>query len=83
LLKSIRPSHPAIYFLRGLLVAPPHASIMTKTPEESKLKIETLAEAQKKMQELLSDPKLKHSPEQSPEGIVLLDKNNKLHQELE
>ncbi|HEB7570490.1 hypothetical protein ACSQ7W_00015 [Bacillus halotolerans] len=86
LLKSIRPSYPAIYFLRGPLVAPPHASIMTKTPEESKLKIETLAEAQKKMQELLSDPKLnlpKHFPERSPEGIVLLDKNNKLHQELE
>ncbi|WP_459380423.1 hypothetical protein [Bacillus atrophaeus] len=85
LLKSIRPSHPAIYFLRGLLVTPPHASIMTKTPEESKLKIQTLAEAQKKMQELLSDPKLnlpQHSPERSPEGTVLLDKNNKLHQEL-
>ncbi|MEC1689869.1 MULTISPECIES: hypothetical protein [Bacillus mojavensis subgroup] len=50
------------------------------------MKIKTLAEAQKKMQELLSDPKLnlpQHSPERSPEGIVLLDKNNKLHQELE
>ncbi|MEC0586886.1 hypothetical protein P8840_11870, partial [Bacillus spizizenii] len=85
LLKSIHPFYPAIYFLRGPLVAPPHASIMTKTPEESKLKIETLDEAQKKMQELLSDPKLnlpQHFPERSPEGIVLLDKNNKLHQEL-
>ncbi|WP_316275247.1 hypothetical protein [Bacillus halotolerans] len=85
LLKSIRPSYLAIYFLRGPLVAPPHASIMTKKLEESKLKIETLAEAQKKMQELLSDPKLnlpQHFPERSPEGIVLLEKNNKLHQEL-
>ncbi|MFX5502476.1 hypothetical protein ACM5ME_21135 [Bacillus subtilis] len=31
LLKSIHPFYPAIYFLRGPLVAPPHASIMTKT----------------------------------------------------
>ncbi|MCY8073221.1 hypothetical protein [Bacillus inaquosorum] len=49
------------------------------------MKIKTLAEAQKKMQEFLSDPKLilpQHFPERSPEGIVLLDKNNKLHQEL-
>ncbi|MDL5614002.1 hypothetical protein [Bacillus halotolerans] len=85
LLKSIRPSYPAIYFLRGLLVAPPHASIMTKTPEESKVKIETLAEAQKKMQELLSDPQLnlpQHYPERNPQGIILLDQNNELHKEL-
>ncbi|WP_406590393.1 hypothetical protein [Bacillus atrophaeus] len=50
------------------------------------MKIETLAEAQKKIQELLADPKLnlpQHYPERNPEGIVLLDKNNKLHQELE
>lgn len=87
--RRIAKKHPSLLssylFLRGPLVAPPHASIMTKTPEESKLKIETLDEAQKKMQELLSDPKLnlpQHFPERSPEGIVLLDKNNKLHQEL-
>jgi len=49
------------------------------------LKIETLAEAQKKMQELLSDPQLnlpQHYPERSQEGIILLDQNNELHREL-
>ncbi|MCY8640066.1 hypothetical protein MOD96_20280 [Bacillus sp. S17B2] len=49
------------------------------------MKIETLAEAQKKMQELLSDPKLnlpQHYPERNPQGIILLDQNNELHKQL-
>ncbi|WP_185184638.1 hypothetical protein [Bacillus subtilis] len=42
------------------------------------MKIETLSEAKKKMQELLSDPQLyspHHYPERSIEGIVLLDQS--------
>ncbi|MEC2310622.1 hypothetical protein [Bacillus atrophaeus] len=49
------------------------------------MKIETFAEAQKKMQELLSDPQLnlpQHYPERNPQGIILLDQNNELHKEL-
>ncbi|MCY7830224.1 hypothetical protein P8860_22480 [Bacillus spizizenii] len=45
------------------------------------MKIETLAKAQKKMQELLSNPKLnlpQHFPERNPEGIVLLDKKQQI-----
>ncbi|MED1738137.1 hypothetical protein P4U97_01130 [Bacillus swezeyi] len=45
----------------------------------------TIEQAREKMKELLADPQLSRSenyPERNAEGIILLDENNELHEEL-
>ncbi|MBW7636323.1 MULTISPECIES: hypothetical protein [Bacillus subtilis group] len=47
--------------------------------------IKTTKQAHEKMKELLADPQLSRSenyPERNAEGVILLDQDNELHEEL-